>query len=104
MSIASKVALEPIMNVEVSFPIEFQGPVVASINRKKGFLRDQDGDIDYMTITCNVALNDMFGFASELRSLTEVGWLQWICFDSTLLQIFMALPFRSYSLGLSSLE
>lgn len=72
MAHASKVALEPIMNVEVSFPIEFQGPVVGSINRKKGLLRDQDGDADYMTLTCHVSLNDMFGYASELRSLTEV--------------------------------
>ena len=60
------------MKVEVSFPMEFQAQVIASINKKKGVIREQDGDADYVTYVCDVALNDMFGYAGELRSLTEV--------------------------------
>ena len=72
MSYATKCVLEPIMNVEISIPVEFQSDVIASINKKKGIIRDQDGDADYVTFVCDVALNDMFGYAGELRSLTEV--------------------------------
>ena len=72
MTYADRQALEPIMNVEISSPIEFQEAVVASINKKKGIIKEQDGDADYVTYRCEVSLNDMFGYASELRSLTQV--------------------------------
>lgn len=63
--------LEPIMDVEAVVPTEFQGPVMGQLNKRSGIISGSDGTVDWITIHAEVPLNCMFGFAGELRSLTQ---------------------------------
>ncbi|KAH9611428.1 hypothetical protein KSS87_009827 [Heliosperma pusillum] len=68
---AKPVVLEPIMLVEVKAPIEFQGSVTGDINKRKGLIIGNDQDGDDSVITAHVPLNKMFGYSTDLRSMTQ---------------------------------
>ncbi|WRT63254.1 elongation factor G, mitochondrial [Kwoniella shivajii] len=65
------VILEPVMTVEVVAPIEFQGNVIGALNQRKGTIVDTEIRDDEFTLTAEVALNDMFGYSSQLRGMTQ---------------------------------
>jgi elongation factor G len=73
MKRASPSVLEPVMTVEVDIPSEFQGAVTASLSRRMGMIQssDMNDDGSGLKIECQVPLANMFGYSTELRSLTQ---------------------------------
>ncbi|KAI9179662.1 Elongation factor G, mitochondrial [Blastocladiella emersonii ATCC 22665] len=71
MARANAVVLEPIMSVSVTAPAEFQGSVVSGINKRKGTITDSEVQEDDVVIQALVPLNNMFGYSSDLRSITQ---------------------------------
>ena len=63
--------LEPVMSVEITVPSEFQGTVIGNVNRRKGTIKDSTAEGDDVIITCDVPLKNMFGYSTELRSMTQ---------------------------------
>jgi len=68
---ANPVILEPIMKVEVETPTEFQGTVLGNINQRRGMILGSGETDGFAKITSEVPLSEMFGYATDLRSLTQ---------------------------------
>ncbi len=68
---AKPVLLEPIMKVEVVTPEEYLGDVLGSINSRRGRIENIEHRIHTQVISANVPLGEMFGYATDLRSLTQ---------------------------------
>ena len=68
---ARPVLLEPMMKVQVEVPEEYLGDVMGDINRRRGQLRDMELKNGQQTINAVVPLAEMFGYATDLRSLTQ---------------------------------
>lgn len=68
---ASPVLLEPIMKVEIATPEEYMGDVVGDINRRRGIIQGMDDTPSGKTVSCEVPLSEMFGYATDLRSATQ---------------------------------
>lgn len=63
--------LEPVMLVELKVPNEFQGAVAGDLNKRKGMIVGNDQDGDDSVIIAHVPLNNMFGYSTALRSMTQ---------------------------------
>lgn len=63
--------IEPVMLVEVTGPEEFQSVVMGNINKRYGQILNTEINNGWFSIQCEVALNDMFGYSTEIRSLTQ---------------------------------
>jgi elongation factor G len=68
---ASPILLEPIMKVEVSTPEEYQGDVIGDLNRRRGQIQSMEAKGTLANIVAFVTLELMFGYASDVRSLSK---------------------------------
>ena len=68
---ADPVILEPVMKVEVVSPEEFFGDVMGDLSSRRGLIKDTGARGMAKTILAEVPLASMFGYATELRSLTQ---------------------------------
>ena len=66
------ILLEPVMKVEVEIPEPFQGPVVGDLTSRRGIMESTDVKADgNVQILCEVPLSETFGYATDLRSMTQ---------------------------------
>ena len=65
--------LEPVMNLEVVAPSEFQGQVIGGLNKRGGLIMatDLNEDGSQVNIRADVPLSEMFGYSTDLRSGTQ---------------------------------
>ncbi|RHY02017.1 hypothetical protein DYB25_000206 [Aphanomyces astaci] len=63
--------LEPMMTVEVDIPNEYQGGIIAEINRRRGMIQSSEADDVSTVVRADVPLQNMFGFSTDLRSSTQ---------------------------------
>ena len=68
---ASPVLLEPIMKVEVVTPEEYMGDVMGDLNRRRGLPQGMDDSPAGKIIRAEVPLAEMFGYATDLRSMSQ---------------------------------
>jgi elongation factor G len=68
---AKPVLLEPIMRVEVITPDQYMGDVTGDLNRRRGMLEGMDTRAGAQVIKAKVPLSEMFGYVTQLRSLSS---------------------------------
>jgi elongation factor G len=68
---AHPVVLEPIMKVESVTPEDYMGDVMGDLNRRRGIVQGMDETPAGKVVRAEVPLSEMFGYATDLRSLTQ---------------------------------
>ncbi len=63
--------LEPIMKVEVVMPEEFMGEILGDLNARRGTILGMEGRATMQVVRAYVPLANMFGYATQLRSMTQ---------------------------------
>jgi elongation factor G len=68
---ARPVLLEPVMDVEVVVPEEYMGAVVGDLNSRRGRIISMEARASAQVIRASVPLGQMFGYATDVRSMTQ---------------------------------
>jgi elongation factor G len=68
---AKPVLLEPMMKVEVVVPEEFMGAVAGDLHARRGRVESTESRLSSTIIQCQVPLSEMFGYSTDLRSMTQ---------------------------------
>ncbi len=68
---ANPALLEPMMAVEVVTPEEYTGDVIGNLNSRRGKVSSIEPRAGFQVVSCTVPLSEMFGYATDLRSMTQ---------------------------------
>lgn len=68
---AKPVLLEPMMKVEVVVPEEYMGSVTGDLHSRRGRVESAESRLSSTIIKCKVPLSEMFGYSTDLRSMTQ---------------------------------
>jgi elongation factor G len=68
---AKPVILEPIMKIQVIAPMDFMGEVTGDLNSRRGRIEEIGDRANVKVIDAKVPLSEMFGYATQLRSMTQ---------------------------------
>ncbi|MFN3164151.1 MAG: elongation factor G [Pseudohongiellaceae bacterium] len=68
---ADPALLEPMMSVEVVTPEEYMGDVMGDLNRRRGMVQGMEDTASGKVIDAEVPLSEMFGYATDLRSMSQ---------------------------------
>ena len=71
MEVSQPILLEPVMQVEVETPDEYQGDIMGDLNRRRGQIQNMSTRGLYSIISASVPLSEMFGYATTVRSLSK---------------------------------
>ena len=68
---ANPILMEPIMEVEVVTPDEYMGDVIGDLNSRRGKIESLGQRNDAQIIKAHVPLSEMFGYSTDMRSITQ---------------------------------
>jgi elongation factor G len=68
---AKPVLLEPVFSVEVVTPEEYMGDVIGDLNRRRGRVNGMEPRGNAQVITAHVPLSEMFGYATDVRTMSQ---------------------------------
>lgn len=68
---AAPILLEPIMAVEVITPEDYMGDIIGDLNSRRGMILGMENKIDGSVINAEVPLAEMFGYSTQLRSMSQ---------------------------------
>jgi len=68
---AKPVLLEPVMKVEVVVPEQYMGDVIGNLSGRRGHVEEMESHLGVQTIKSKVPLANMFGYATDVRSLSQ---------------------------------
>ena len=68
---ARPVLLEPVMDMEVVCPADFLGDVMGDLTARRGRIREMDDRAGAKVVNASVPLSEMFGYATDVRSMTQ---------------------------------
>jgi len=68
---AKIVLLEPLMHLEVTIPSDFLGDVIGDLSSRRGRIEETEDRVEVKVVKAKIPLSEMFGYATNIRSLTE---------------------------------